>query len=93
MKIHSLVAEFAGTFALLMSILLTGNFAVIGATLALVIYLIGNTSGAHVNPAVSVALFLNGTLNAEEFVGYTAAQMSAGVVAYLAYRTFGGPRV
>ena len=46
------LVEFLGTFLLLISILATGNAFIIGATLALIILLVGGISGAHVNPAV-----------------------------------------
>lgn len=81
------LAEFMGTFALLLSIFATGNFAVIGATLAVVIYLIGGVSGGHVNPAVSVAMYVKGSLSAMELAGYIVAQVlgaAAGLYTYKA---------
>ena len=69
-----LFAEFLGTFALLLSIIFTGNWLMIGLTLALVIYSIGGISGAHVNPAVSFAMYMKGTLNMTEFLQYSVVQ-------------------
>ena len=85
MNAFPLLAEFFGTFLLLISILATGNAYVIGATLALVILLIGGVSGAHVNPAVSAAMLVKGAISMSEFVGYSLAQLAGGVAAYYAY--------
>ncbi|MBQ7428116.1 MAG: aquaporin [Butyrivibrio sp.] len=41
-------------------------------------YCIGNISGCHVNPAVSLAVFMNGGLSAGEFCGYVVAQVLGG---------------
>jgi aquaporin Z len=74
MNYLALLAEFLGTFLLLISILATGNALAIGLTLALVIFLIGGLSGAHVNPAVSVAMYLNGSLSTAELASYAVVQ-------------------
>jgi aquaporin Z len=87
---NSLVAisEFAGTFLLLLSILATGNAFIIGATLAVVILLIGATSGGHVNPAVSLAMYVKGALSINELIMYVVSQALGGVAAVYAYRSF-----
>jgi aquaporin Z len=81
MNFTAYLAEFFGTFLLLISILATGNALVIGLTLALVIFLVGGLSGAHVNPAVSVAMLMNGSLSATELVIYAAVQIAGAVAA------------
>lgn len=80
------LSEFAGTFLLLLSILATGNAFIIGATLAVVILLIGSTSGGHVNPAVSLAMYVKGALSFNELLTYIAAQALGGVSAVYAYK-------
>ena len=80
-----LLAEFFGTFLLLISIFATGNAFVIGGTLAGIILLIGGISGAHVNPAVSLAMLVKGAISLGEFGGYIVAQYVGGVAAYYAY--------
>lgn len=75
------LAEFLGTFLLLISILATGNALVIGLTLALVIFLIGGLSGGHVNPAVSLAMFINGSLSVMDLIVYAVAQLAGGAAA------------
>ena len=87
MLVLPLVAEFFGTFLLLMSIFVTGNALVIGLTLALNVWLLGGISGSHVNPAVSVAMLVKGAISMTEFVSYTVVQMAGAVAAYYAYNT------
>lgn len=81
-----LFAEFLGTFLLLISILATGNALIIGLTLALVIFLVGGLSGAHVNPAVSLAMFVNGSLSTAELVGYAVVQLAGAITAVYVFK-------
>lgn len=85
MKIIEIVPEFLGTFALVFSILTTGNYIVIGLTLAAITFLTGDLSGAHVNPAVSLAMLMNKSINAQTFYEYVAAQIIGGISAYYTY--------
>jgi aquaporin Z len=80
----ALFAEFLGTFALVLSIFFTGNWLMIGLTLALVIYAIGGISGGHVNPAVSFAMYMKGSLGMTEFLQYSAVQLLGGFAAVYA---------
>jgi aquaporin Z len=75
------LAEFLGTFLLLISILATGNALIIGLTLALIIFLVGGLSGGHVNPAVSLAMFINGSLSVMDLVAYVIVQLAGGAAA------------
>ncbi len=43
-------------------------------------YSIGNISGCHINPAVSLGLFLSKKLSATDFIGYLVAQFVGGIV-------------
>ena len=45
-----------------------------GLTIVAMAYSIGNISGCHINPAVSLGFFLSGGMKAAEFVRYLAAQ-------------------
>jgi glycerol uptake facilitator-like aquaporin len=87
MLVLPLIAEFFGTFLLLMSIFVTGNALVIGLTLALNVWLLGGISGSHVNPAVSAAMLVKGAISMTEFVSYTVVQIAGAVAAYYAYNT------
>ena len=81
-----LIAEFFGTFLLLMAIFATGSPLIIGATLALDVFLLGGVSGSHVNPAVSLAMLIKGSISMTEFVSYTAAQLAGATSAWYAYQ-------
>jgi glycerol uptake facilitator-like aquaporin len=80
-----------GLFLLVLSVLASGgNAFVVGGTLTLIILLVGNLSGANVNPAISVAMFLRGALTVEETMSYIVVQAAAGAQgAALGVRTFG----
>lgn len=84
-----LLAEFLGTFLLVLSILASGaNPWVVGGTLALIILLVGSLSGAHVNPAVSMAMFVKGALSTQEFVSYAVVQLLGAVSSVYAFKAF-----
>ena len=85
MIVLPLLGEFFGTFLLLMSIFATGNAFIIGATLTFIVLALGGISGAHVNPAVSVAMLVKGAISMTEFVTYTIAQSAGAVAAWYAY--------
>lgn len=87
MNLLPLVAEFFGTFILLMAIFATGNALVIGGALALDVFLLGGISGSHVNPAVSLAMFLKGGISSQELAMYSVAQLAGGAAAWYAYKT------
>lgn len=81
-----LVAEFFGTFLFMVSILASGgNFLIIGATLAVIVFLIGPVSGASINPAVSLGLWSSGKLSTQLLVLYSLAELFAGAAAVYAY--------
>lgn len=85
----SYLAEYLGAFFFILAIFCSGgNPLVIGGALALVIFLIGKISGGHVNPAVSLAMFLKKELNATEMVAYMAAQLLGGASAFYASKMF-----
>ena len=83
----SYAAEYVGAFFFILSIFVSGgNPLIIGGALALVIFLIAGVSGGHVNPAVSLAMMLNNSINTTEFAGYVVAQLAGGASAYYAYK-------
>lgn len=43
-------------------------------------YSIGNVSGCHINPAVSIAMLVSGKLSLKDFVGYIVAQFAGATV-------------
>ena len=42
-------------------------------------YVIGDVSGCHINPAVSLGVFLNDGMSFKDFVGYVIAQFIGGI--------------
>lgn len=46
-----------------------------GLSIVAAAYAIGHVSGCHVNPAVSLAVFINGGLSAKDLIGYVVAQI------------------
>jgi aquaporin Z len=97
------LTEFVGTFFLVATIGLTvidpggaGNLAplAIGAVLMAMVFAGGHVSGAHYNPAVTVAVFLRGKCPAGDVAPYMVAQIAgASVAAVLVLFLKGNPPV
>lgn len=75
-----LIIEFIGTMFLVFVIGLSGNPLAIGATLMVMIYMGGHISGAHYNPAVSLAVLLRGKMMSSEMFQYWIAQIAGALV-------------
>ncbi|MBQ9325719.1 MAG: MIP family channel protein [Clostridia bacterium] len=45
-----------------------------GLVIVAMAYSIGNVSGCHINPAVSIAMLVDGRMSVKDFVGYVVAQ-------------------
>lgn len=81
------LAEYVGAFFFILAIFCSGgNPLIIGAALAIAIYMIAPISSGHVNPAVSLAMLMKGDLNSTRFAGYVVAQLLGGASAYYAYK-------
>lgn len=83
------LTEFTGTFFLVFTIGLTvlGGIPMaplaIGASLMVMVYMGGHISGAHYNPAVSLALMLRGSFKKSELLPYVLAQLAGALAAAL----------
>ncbi len=84
------LVEFIGTLFLVLVIGLTvidgvGTLApiAIGATLMVMVYAGGHISGAHYNPAVTLAVWLRGKCPAKEVAPYMVSQALGAIVAAL----------
>src|SRR5438477_12966589 len=85
------IAEFIGTFFLVLTIGCTGIGAgagviaplAIGAALMVMVYAGGHISGAHYNPAVTLGVLIRGKVNAADVVPYMVAQCVAAALASL----------
>ena len=65
-----------------------------GLVIVAMAYSIGNISGCHINPAVSIAMLVSGKMGVKDFCGYVVAQFigataGAGILAYI-FGTAGG---
>ena len=102
-SIKKYVAEFIGTFVLVF--FACGTAAMVGCdttagylataiSFGLVIvamaYSIGNVSGCHINPAVSLAMLISGKLSVKDFIGYVVAQFAGATVGAAALMLFAG---
>ena len=83
------LVEFIGTFFLVLVIGLTsinpgaGVIAplAIGAVLMVMIYAGGHLSGAHYNPAVTIAAWIRGKCPSKDVLPYIVSQVLAGIIA------------
>ena len=88
MKLY--LTEFIGTFFLVLTIGLTvlagTPFAplAIGTALMIMVYMGGHVSGAHYNPAVTLAVWMRGKLPAAQIVPYWVAQVAGSLAAAFA---------
>jgi len=76
------IVEFIGTFFLVLTIGMVvlggqGDFASLGiaAVLMVMVYAGGHISGAHYNPAVTLAVLIRGRITAPEAIGYMIVQV------------------
>lgn len=87
------IAEFIGTFVLVLfgtgtavlgggieGIGILGIAMAFGLSIVAMAYSIGTISGCHVNPAVSIAMFVNKRMNAMELAYYLVAQVLGGLL-------------
>lgn len=95
------VAEFIGTFVLVFfacgTAVMVGcdtpagylsTALAFGLVIVAMAYSIGNVSGCHINPAVSIAMLVSGKLSVADFFGYIVAQFAgatAGAAALMAF--------
>lgn len=80
-----LLTEFVGTFFLVLTIALAGGAPLgalaIGVALMVMVYMGGAVSGAHYNPAVTVAVFMRGKCSVADFVPYMVVQLLGAIAA------------
>ena len=83
-ELKKYIAEFIGTAILVLfgcgTAVFTGGSIVatalaFGLAIVAAAYAIGDISGCHVNPAVSLAMLLNKKLSSKDFCGYVVAQV------------------
>ena len=104
MNIKKYICECIGTAVLVLfgcgtAVISGGNLVVtslaFGLSIVAMAYVIGNVSGCHVNPAVSLAMLINGKMNLKDFIGYVVAQVlgafaGAGILYFIFSNTNAG---
>ena len=101
--IKKYLAEFIGTFVLVFFACGTAaaigcdepaNYLAVAIVFGLVIvamaYSIGNFSGCHINPAVSIAMLVSGKMTVADFIGYVVAQFLGAIAGAAAMIPFLG---
>lgn len=77
------ISEFVGTFVLVLVACgvavtdgdLVSTALAFGLVIVAMAYSIGNISGCHINPAVSLGMLLSGKMSLKDFIGYVVAQV------------------
>ena len=99
-KRNSLIAEFLGTFALVffgcLAIIVNDSFGsnlghigisiVFGLVVMAMIYSVGNISGAHLNPAVTIGFIFAKRIRLKPALGYIAVQTAGALAAAVVLR-------
>ena len=91
------ITEFIGTFGLVLTIgcvvLSESSLAplAIGGVLAALVFAGGHISGAHYNPAVTLAVFLRGRVRGVDVLPYFGAQIAGGLLGGVAARMIVNP--
>ncbi len=86
------LAELLGTFALVFigcgSAVIAGSYigfhgiaVAFGLTVLAMVYTIGPISGCHINPAITIAMFVAGKIKPKDAVGYIVAQCIGAIIA------------
>lgn len=90
------LAEFIGTFWLVLGgcgsamlaagipnigIGLVGVSLAFGLTVVTIAYSLGHISGAHLNPAVTIGLWMGGRIDAKDILPYIGSQIAGGIAA------------
>ena len=58
-----------------------GTALAFGLSIVAMAYSIGNISGCHINPAVSLAMLIDGRMSVKDFVGYVISQCIGAILA------------
>lgn len=105
-SIKKYVAEFIGTFVLVAFACGTATVLgcsttevnaayfltalAFGLVIVAMAYSVGNVSGCHINPAVSIAMLITRKMDIKDFIGYIIAQCIGGIVGAAVIGAFAG---
>ena len=82
------LVEFLGTMFLVYVIFATGNWAAIGAALAVAVLLGGKISGGAFNPAVAISLYSAGKLAKSDLLPYIIVEILGGLAGFYVYSKY-----
>ena len=94
MAMNKYFAEFIGTFVLVLigcgsAVVAGSQIGFLGISMAfglavlVMVYAIGNISGCHINPAITISMLVVGKISGKDTVGYLIAQFLGGIVGAL----------
>lgn len=75
-----------GAFFLVLVAGLSGDALTIGIALAIIVYATGPITGGHINPAVTLALWINNKIKANDAIWYMISQTVGAILAALLFR-------
>lgn len=88
-KAAPFLTEFLGTFLLILALLISNNNPLmVGAAVGTIIWFGAGSSGAHINPAISLVRFLGGKLSSMDLAGYVASQFAGAVACLYVFKVF-----
>ena len=91
------VAEFVGTFFLVFFgvtsfISMSGNemllegAVTLGLTLFVLVHILGPVSGCHLNPVITIPVFMSGKMKQEDTIAYIVAQVIGATLGFLLFK-------
>ena len=91
------VAEFVGTFFLVFFgvtsfILMSGNemllegAVTLGLTLFVLVHILGPVSGCHLNPVITIPVFISGKIKQDDAIAYIVAQVIGATLGFLLFK-------
>ena len=86
----ALVAEFIGTFILAAGVVVAGQgqLIIVLFLLTAIVLTIGNISGAHVNPLITVGAWATKRISTIKAIGYIVAQVLGAMLAFVVLNAF-----
>ena len=91
------IAEFVGTFFLVFFgvtsfISMSGNemllegTVTLGLTLFVLVHILGPVSGCHLNPVITIPVFISGKMKLEDTIAYIAVQVIGATIGFLLFK-------
>lgn len=89
LALGALIAELVGSFILAFAVLNTGGNAIVaGITVLVLVLALSKLSGGHINPAVTVSLFVTKQIGWKKMIAYLLAQFIGAMLAVVVASAF-----